>query len=93
MNKEELILEGEEILSLIHPISISFLKNENIKEDGISNENLPKLKNWIRKVRLFSLITNNNKIFEELNSLLIFDQHNRVNKENLQYALDMIKIL
>ena len=91
MKKEDLIIEGERIKSLIHPIVIP-LWGEKPLENGVEECDLEAVKKWIENLRLYSINLNNDKISKELSKLWILDQHNRVSKERIQFALDLLKI-
>ena len=92
MNKENLIAQGKEILKLIHPILIPLFGDES-RELGVRQEDIPKVREWVKDLRLFSLKIENKSIIDEFNELKIYDQHNRVNKDAILLVIRILELI
>ena len=89
MTKEELIEQGNEILSHTKIEEKRFF-NVKYTEDIVDNEYVPIVEEWIRQLQLYIINVNNNQVSEIIGSNLWILNGNRINKQRIINIIDIL---
>lgn len=89
MTKEELIEQGNDILSHIRIKRGQFF-NDDYPEEVVDEQYILQVEEWTRNLQLYLINVNNDQVVELINSNLWILNGNRINKQRIINIIDIL---